>query len=1048
MNNLIKFFKLAIKFFSFLSPIKKFSKKTKTKKTLNKFKAFNSVIKRLLKFERINRQNNKPRYLIIGRKNSGKSLLLKNSQITFVDKTKNRKSATCFIYEEANFIEHRINSGARSLSLFSQLVKKLTYTKEKQLNGVMLCVSIHDLLKLEHTQTNKALLSIYKHIDALHKASYYSLPIYLFVNHLDNLFGFNDFFSKTDLSSSSKPWGVQLEGPSKYLNSFQANYNKQFDLLINNARIKTSALLHEEIDLSTRQAIYYFPDQLNSLKHYIQVFMQKICVDTNIGIKINTNLVKNIFLTSNCQKNKERITSLIHGLKHDEDDYVDQDYSNNNKSFFVKQVLPHVLLLDKTLPILKKKYRLQAMARKLVLSLVCISALITVLVVWDSSNKIISNNLEVYSYDLNIYKEISIDEKQSLDTQKVLGLLNSSYQLTQVFSHENRISTLINGYLLNKKANSYSNSLFCSASQKYFNPVLQKIMTYHLIHDKGIDLYRTLHIYKKVFDKNEKSSKEINHWFSVNWQQGFSHQLTADQVDNLNQLFALYSKLKINSLYIKPSIISAAQEKIDQLSVSDRIYTIFSSFLDHDCSTKNIQIPSNDFNGFFKIDSNIDTIPQYYSATWFHKNYKKYSAEALKVYMENNSRNLAPQNNKAAIEQSLLSQYSKGYLQHWTDFLNNLKISSMDSVAKINDALILLGSKQSPIARMVNLINKNTQDKDLPSNIVSNRTFSILESWSKSEKGSSTFQSTMQDTQKFIAEIDQSANPNLAALNAMKQQVNSNGGSFRLSKFLNLASSSPKPIQHWLNSFAAQTTQILFNKAADSINQQWHKTVLPEFNQNLSSYYPFNKKSNQPVDVTKLNQFFSPKSSFSLFMDNSIIPLIEDPNAQVWQWKSSLDKTVPIDNEKLQQLKQLYQIQHLLYEDATGNPAMTLLLKPLYMDNSNAKFELNVNGKQLTYMHGPQLNSQIKWPGSSTNYNVMTKFTSLKGKATTHYFKGTWGLFHLLQGNVTGDSNNQYKFELNQAGNSMSYTLTVTNDGAGGLVNFVNNTIAEPSSLK
>ena len=199
-----------------------------------------------------------PWYVIIGPPGSGKTTALVNSGLKF---PLTRSGATpaaiageggtryCdwWFTEDAVLIDTagryttQDSDGAADKSSWLSFLELLRNNRPKQpINGVFVCISIEDLLKLPEAQLRAHSDAIRNRLVELHDKLKVDFPVYALFTKADLISGFMEFFGPLSEEERRAVWGVTFQTSDKTANMV-AEVPDEFDLLI-------ERLNHEVVD--------------------------------------------------------------------------------------------------------------------------------------------------------------------------------------------------------------------------------------------------------------------------------------------------------------------------------------------------------------------------------------------------------------------------------------------------------------------------------------------------------------------------------------------------------------------------------------------------------------------------------------------------------------------------------------------------------------------------------------------------------------------------------------------------------------------------------
>ncbi len=258
-----------------------------------------------------------PWYILIGAPGAGKTTALVNSGLEFplaktvgapvvqgVGGTRNCDwwftSEAVLIDTAGRYTTHDSDRAADRSAWFGFLSLLQRYRPQRPINGVLLTLSVSDLLGGSPARRRAHAIELRDRIEELHAKLGISFPIYVLVTKLDLLAGFMDFFADFDKDERAQVWGVTFpyqaeagaDGPMARMASEFATLEKRLDDSLLDQ-------LRRENDRRRRAAIYTFPQQWSLLRHALFGFLQAMMAELRSELR---PCVRGVYFTSATQE--------------------------------------------------------------------------------------------------------------------------------------------------------------------------------------------------------------------------------------------------------------------------------------------------------------------------------------------------------------------------------------------------------------------------------------------------------------------------------------------------------------------------------------------------------------------------------------------------------------------------------------------------------------------------------------------------------------------------------------------------------------------------
>ena len=247
-----------------------------------------------------------PWYAIIGPPGAGKTTALKHSGLQFpyadssVRGVGGTRNCDWWFTNEAILLdtagryttEHEDQS---EWFAFLEMLRK--YRGNKPLNGLILAISVTDILDANESQLEDTGRKLRTRIDEVMTKLRMELPVYVFVTKCDLIAGFNEFFGDMRKSDRQQPWGMTL-GLREPKTDPGGIFAREFDILVQRIHARVIKRLASERNRQAREAIYQFPLELAGLKKNLKDLVAQVFT---VNAFQGTPNFRGLYLTSGTQ---------------------------------------------------------------------------------------------------------------------------------------------------------------------------------------------------------------------------------------------------------------------------------------------------------------------------------------------------------------------------------------------------------------------------------------------------------------------------------------------------------------------------------------------------------------------------------------------------------------------------------------------------------------------------------------------------------------------------------------------------------------------------
>ncbi|MDB5510574.1 MAG: type secretion protein IcmF [Enterovirga sp.] len=299
-----------------------------------------------------------PWYIIIGPPGSGKTTALVNSGLKFPLNKSGSPEAVAGIggtrYCDWWFTEDAVlidtagryttqDSDAKSdrASWISFLDLLKTNRPKQPINGVIIAISLDDLLTGTEEELTAHSNAIRKRLLELHERLNVDFPVYALFTKADLVAGFMEFFGNMSESDRRMVWGHTFQTNDKTRNMI-AEVPPEFDALIERLNQWLPDRLQDEPTPTSRVVLFGFPSQVASAKKHVVEFLNRIFEPTRYHANAT---LRGFYFASGTQQGTP-IDQLIGALSRSfgSEDISAGSYSGTGKSFFLTDLLKKVII--------------------------------------------------------------------------------------------------------------------------------------------------------------------------------------------------------------------------------------------------------------------------------------------------------------------------------------------------------------------------------------------------------------------------------------------------------------------------------------------------------------------------------------------------------------------------------------------------------------------------------------------------------------------------------------------------------------------------------
>jgi type VI secretion system protein ImpL len=220
---------------------------------------------------------------------------------------------------------------------------------QKPINGVIVAISVTDLMEATDEQIDSYAKRLRARIDEVTTRLHMIVPVYVMFTKVDLVAGFVEFWGDLRKSERAQIWGVTLplEGADKR-DSARA-FEDEFDQLVERLHARAINRVGSERQAEQRQRIYQFPLEFAGLKANLQDFVSTLFQPNNLQ---ETPILRGIYFTSGTQEGRpidRVIGGMMRAFNLPAPPAEEHPASTESKSYFVTDMFRRVVFPDQNI---------------------------------------------------------------------------------------------------------------------------------------------------------------------------------------------------------------------------------------------------------------------------------------------------------------------------------------------------------------------------------------------------------------------------------------------------------------------------------------------------------------------------------------------------------------------------------------------------------------------------------------------------------------------------------------------------------------------------
>jgi type VI secretion system protein ImpL len=456
------------------------------------------------------------------------------------------------------------------------------------INGVIVAISIADILNLPAQEVTAHADAIRKRLDELHEQLKIDFPVYAIFTKMDLVVGFTQYFADLDEAKRQAVWGATFQTSDKKANNV-GKVPEETDLLIQRLSERMTERLQEEPDLRSRAILFGFPAQLGAIRKPIADFLNRIFEPTRYQ---STAALRGFYFTSGTQEGTP-FDSLIGALQksYGVESLGAAGFSGAGKSYFLHDLMEKVIFAEAgwvstNIAAVRRSFALRAAA----VALIGVATLGILGLWWISYTRnaaliaATARGVDDYAAAAGpLIRQNSVIDPSLLPIYELIGALPN---LPVGYARRDESTPLSQTFGLSQR------SRLQDASDQLYQQALERLMRPRLILSleqqiqRNIDnptfVYEALKVYLMLGGKAPHVDKElIVSWFARDWEQrafpGAPYEegralLRSHLEAMLDMDTGQATKVSLNG-----PLVEQAQATLARMRVAERAYTLLKS---------------------------------------------------------------------------------------------------------------------------------------------------------------------------------------------------------------------------------------------------------------------------------------------------------------------------------------------------------------------------------------------------------------------------------------------------------------------------------------
>jgi type VI secretion system protein ImpL len=1026
-----------------------------------------------------------PWYVMIGPPGSGKTTALVNSGLKFPLSAGARPSAIAGVggtrYCDWWFTEDAvlIDTAGRyttqdsdqkvdkqSWFAFLELLKK--NRPRQPINGVLVAVSLHDLLTLSAEELALHAQAIRARLLELHERLKIEFPVYALFTKADLVAGFTEYFGHLNEAGRQQVWGATFQTRDKTRN-LVGEVPADFDALVERLNLELADRLQEEPAPGTRVALYGFPAQMAALKRPLFDFLNAIFEPTRYHANAT---LRGFYFTSGTQQGTP-IDRLIDALVKNfgAQQVVAAAYSGLGKSYFLTNLIQKVIIGEASWVSLD----LAAVRRARLLKAAALTGIVAATsalggALWLSYARnhalvaAVDDAAKEYSQAAGpLTKEEVVDDRDFL---KVLPALEKLKYLPTGYNERDTSVPITSTFGLSQfeRLSSATETAYAWGLERLFRPRL--LYRLEEVLDARRDdpgyVYEALKVYLMLGTARPVDRDLVLSWERQDWATlapGPAQEQGRKALEE--HLLALLDNKRTPLVQASATVVEDSQKTLAQLSVAQRAYQLLKS----ETRSLNLadwvaaQAGGPEFDRVFEAAGGADVetirVPGFFTYSGFQRAFMN-RLPGITDRIKKESwvlGSIAEQSTVveqyARLPNDLLDLYSKDFVAAWRSALSKLQLKRLTADKPRYTTLAAIASANSPLKAIFESVRSETAltrerpgskkdasatgDADSHPNLIFDQG---IDPGAKIESQFRPFydwvegDNTRRPMDDLLALLNEIRNNLITSVSVPAQAPAANAQlAPEVQRFRADANRLPDPFRDMMVRAAGMFEGDANSSALNLLTQALVEKVAGPCQQRVNGRYPFVRAAASEISLQDFGRLFAPAPNGiidSFFQ--SMLAQYADTSKREWTWRSDQPLSRNLSATTLRQFQDAAQIRDAFFSTGGTMPSIALQVIPPILSGTGVSAKFEVNGASVTTQAGTSVTPQVlNWPGiAAGGRTAVTLAYDQPGAQPTVLEKtGAWSLFRILDLGGATPRGNQVVANFILASRDLQYQFAV-----------------------
>ncbi|GAP34876.1 type VI secretion system membrane subunit TssM [Piscinibacter sakaiensis] len=1005
-----------------------------------------------------------PWYMFIGAPGSGKTTALINSGLRFplaetmgkeaVKGIGGTRNCDWWFTDEAVLLDtagrYTTQSSNRDVDAaswkgFLGLLKK--FRPQLPLNGALITLSVSDLFTGSPDERADYARSVRTRVQELYGTLGVRFPLYLVVTKCDLLAGFTEYYNDLGREARAQAWGMTFEyTPQSAGTAAVANFEREFDLLVERLNQRLVTRMEEERDPLKRATLFTFPQQFAGLKGLVKGFLDEVFQSSAFAEEA---MLRGVYFTSGTQEGTpfDRVLGNIsrnYGLERQ----VVPPSAGSGRSYFLTRLMREVVFAESDLG--GRSAAIERRRARMAIAGYAALGVLAVLLVAGWTVSFVRNKAllgEVDTAAAAIDKQVkALPPAMQGDVRVPLPALNALRDMPTGWAgrDESVPFSLGLGLYQGDKLGVASQQAYLGLLRDAFLPrVAQRLEQMLRSADSPELRYEILKVYVMLYDPKHLKADDVVNLVHADWERNFPREINeADRAALRGHLQTALAQTPLEMvLPVDKTLVEQVRRELASASLAQRAYARLKLLGPTGGVPDFSVIQATGPSGPLVLQRRSGTpltknVPAMFTVAGYDKTYRAQSLPVVNELANEEAWVLGPGLANQAPNRAITAQadvqrlYLAEYIKTWDELLKDLQLVPKSDLQSSIQAITVLSAPDSPLKMLLGAVARETtlagaetrsaeaagaKALDRAANAISNRIDRLLGDPTKAAptaadrpeaqvdryfeplrrsvqappNGSAPIDSMLAVLQEYQAHLR-------ATDDATKRNLPPPPDGMILAKIKGEADRMGAPLNVLVGGLVSATSGQAASGAQAGVQRMVATEVGAFCKQAIEGRYPFARGQAREVPPADFARLFGPNGTFDGFLKNRMAGQY-DASGPVWRPVKLADNVDSFPQETLSQFQRASVIRDAFFPSGGPTPQVQADLVLMRVDDGISEVQVSVDGQATRMVPGGGSAIRLNWP--SPNPVPSVKMAAMVGGKLESpaglSFEGAWALFRL-----------------------------------------------------